>query len=169
MFYGKKTHGMTLHALQNGLIKDLTLFQMGWVETTPAEIFLKLLKIGAGPKPALTFHQIKLSCAHFLSFLGCFHATGEIFDSAEFFCWRQHSLLSSNYYYFLTTYPFLMNYPSLECYCNALYEFLCFSKESHDLFAEVISFSVISGSYKIGGISCSDDKWINSYHKLSFS
>ena len=40
-----------------------------------------------------------------------------------------------------------MNDPSLESYYNALYEFLRFSKESRDFFADVNSFSVISCNF----------------------
>ena len=45
-----------------------------------------------------------------------------------------------------------MNNPSLESYCNLLYEFLCFSKESRKYFADVSSFSVISGNFDLWSI-----------------
>ena len=40
-----------------------------------------------------------------------------------------------------------MNNPSLESYYNAIYEFLCFSKESRVFFADVSSLSIISGNF----------------------
>ena len=42
-----------------------------------------------------------------------------------------------------------MNDLSLENYCNLLFKFLCFSKESRDFFAGVSSFSVISGNFDV--------------------
>ena len=42
-----------------------------------------------------------------------------------------------------------MNDLSLENYCNLLFKFLCFSKESRDFFADVSSFSVISDNFDL--------------------
>ena len=115
---------------------------------------LKLFKIGAGQSSAPTSHRLKLKFGftHFQSFLGCFHALGEIFDSAEFFV--DVSIISlrcqsSNCYQFLITYLFQINDPSLESYSNVLYEFLCFSKESRDFISDVSSFSVILRNFAL--------------------
>ena len=42
-----------------------------------------------------------------------------------------------------------MNDHSLKSYCNVLYEFLCFSKELRNIFADVSSFLVISGHFAL--------------------
>ena len=50
-----------------------------------------------------------------------------------------------------------MNDPSLESYCNVLYERFCFSKESRVFFANISNFSVISGNFALWRHSASFD------------
>ena len=50
-----------------------------------------------------------------------------------------------------------MNDPSLESYCDIIYDFFCFSKESCNFFADASNFSVISGNFALCRHSTSFD------------
>ena len=116
----------SLKQLDSFVILCVTLFRVGWDKNYSTWGFFKITQNWRGQRPVPTF-QTKFSFTHF-QFFGCFHAPGEIFDGAEFFWWRQHLLVSDVNLHFSTIYPFKTNDPSLESYCDVLYEFLCFSR-----------------------------------------